>query len=140
MGRNSAIKKFDPATETGHQPIDLFSGKDARRPVIVELLRSPWIVRGSHVPSGSSGHGGKRRELEVKVQWDGARRAPSTFDMNGKRYTVDALVQTWALERAWWDPRARLSRRCFRVLARGGLYDLAYDLLTGRWLLVGIVD
>lgn len=139
MGRNRAIKEFDPAKKAG-QPLDLFSGRDTRRPVIVELLRSPWIVRGSQVASGSSGHGGKRREEEVEVVWDGTRRAPASFRMHGKRYIVDALVQTWALERAWWDPRARLSRRCFRVLARGGLYDLAYDRLTDRWLLVGIVD
>lgn len=139
MGRNSAIKGFDPGKDTG-QPLDLFSGRDARRPVIVELLRSPWIVRGSQVASGSSGHGGKRRDQEVEVVWDGARRAPSSFRIKEKRYSVDALVQTWAIERAWWDPRARLSRRCFRVLARGGLYDLAYDRLTGRWLLVGVVD
>jgi hypothetical protein len=33
-----------------------------------------------------------------------------------------------------------MSRRCFRVLTRDGLYDLAYDRLNGRWLLVGIVD
>ncbi len=139
MGRNSAIKGFDPAKETA-QPLDLFSGRDARRPVIVELLRSPWIVRGSQVASGTSAHGGKHRESEIDVVWDGGRRAPSAFTMNARRYVVDALVQTWTLERAWWDPRARLSRRCFRVLARGGLYDLAYDRLTGRWLLVGIVD
>jgi len=139
MGRDHAIKEFDPATGNG-QPLDLFSGRDARRPVIVELLRSPWIVRGSQVAAGTSGHGGKRRDEELDVVWDGARRAPSAFKMHGKRYSVDALVQTWTLERAWWDPRARLSRRCFRVLARGGLYDLAYDCLTGRWLLVGIVD
>lgn len=138
MGYNHAIKEFDPAKNDG-QPLDLFSGRDARRPVIVELLRSPWIVRGSQLTAGS-GHGGKRREEEVPVVWDGARRSPAAFQMNGKRYAVDALVQTWTLERAWWDPRARLSRRCFRVLARGGLYDLAYDLLTGRWLLIGIVD
>jgi hypothetical protein len=139
MGRNSAIKRFDPGKDTG-QPLDLFSGRDARRPVIVELLRSPWIVRGSQVAVGTSGHSGKRREEEIEVVWNGARRVPSSFLMHGKRYSVDALVQTWALERAWWDPRARLSRRCFRVLARGGLYDLAYDRLTGRWLLVGVVD
>ncbi len=139
MGRNRAIKEFEPARRAG-APLDLFSGRDTRLPVIVELLRSPWIVRGSQVASDASGHGGKRRETEVAVVWDGARRAPVAFQMNGRRYCVDALVQTWALERAWWDPRARLSRRCFRVLARGGLYDLAYDCLTGRWLLVGIVD
>jgi hypothetical protein len=46
----------------------------------------------------------------------------------------------WAIERSWWDLRRRASRRCFRVLARGGLYDLAYDRVDSRWLLIGIVD
>ena len=58
----------------------------------------------------------------------------------GKRYRVDALVQTWAVERAWWDRERRVSRRCFRVLARGGVYDLAFDRLRRGWLLVGVVD
>lgn len=139
MGRNRAIKAFDP--RKAGQPLDLFTATDTRLPVIVELLRSPWIVRGSQlVQSGSSGLAGKKREREIEVVWDGGRAAPRTFVVDGRRYTVDAVVQSWAVERAWWDPRKRLSRRCFRVLTRGGLYDLAYDRLADRWLLVGIVD
>jgi hypothetical protein len=65
---------------------------------------------------------------------------PAAFTLEGRRYRVESLVQSWTVERAWWDPRARMSRRCFRVLTRDGLYDLAYDRLNGRWLLVGIVD
>lgn len=138
MGRNRAIKTFDPRT-TG-QSLDLFTASDTRAPVILELLRSPWIVRASELASSASGLAGKRREREVEVVWDAGRAAPRAFSAEGRRYTVDAVVQSWAVERAWWDPRKRLSRRCYRVLTRGGLYDLAYDRLADRWLLVGIVD
>jgi len=145
MGRNRAIRSFDPC-KTG-QPLDLFTATDTRTPVIIELLRCPWIVRGSDLehgdpsPAGTdSGLGGKRREWGIEVVWDGERAAPRSFLLDGWRYPVDAVVQTWAIERAWWDLRRRTSRRCFRVLARGGLYDLAYDRIANRWLLTGIVD
>jgi hypothetical protein len=98
------------------------------------------VVRGSQIVTGSGGSAGKRREEAIDVTWDGYRGAPAAFVWHSRRYRVDALVQTWAVERAWWDPRKRVSRRCFRVLARGGLYDVAYDRLAGVWLLIGIVD
>jgi len=139
MGRDRAIKEFDPARSTA-QAIDLFTGRDSRLPVIVELLRSPWVVRGSEIAATPKGGAGKRREEPVEVTWDGQRGAPAAFVWRSRRYSIDALVQTWALERAWWDPRKRVSRRCFRVLSRGGLYDLAYDRLVGAWVLVGVVD
>ncbi len=138
MGRNRAIKTYDPRM-TG-ESLDLFTASDTRTPVIMELLRSPWIVRGSELGAGVSGLAGKRREHAVEVVWDAGRAAPRSFTLDGRRYAVDAVVQSWAVERAWWDPRTRLSRRCYRVLARGGLYDLAYDRVADRWLLTGIVD
>ncbi len=138
MGRNRAIRQYDPRA-TG-KSLDLFTASDTRTPVILELLRSPWIVRGSELGGGVSGFAGKRRERDVEVAWDAGRGAPRSFMADGRRYPVDAVVQSWAVERAWWDPRKRLSRRCYRVLARGGLYDLAYDRIADRWLLTGIVD
>lgn len=138
MGRNRAIKAFDPRT-TGHS-LDLLTASDARTPVIIELLKSPWIMRASELASSTGGTAGKCREREIEVVWDASRGAPRSFRMDGRCYLVDAVVQTWAVERAWWDPRKRLSRRCFRVLSRGGLYDLAYDRIADCWLLVGIVD
>lgn len=139
MGRNRAIKTFDP--RKAGQPLDLFTATDTRLPVIVELLRSPWIIRASElVQTDASGLAGKKRERVIEVTWDGGRAAPRAFVADGRRYAVDAVVQSWAVERAWWDPRKRLSRRCFRVLTRGGLYDIAYDRLAERWLLIGIVD
>ena len=138
MGRNRAIKTFDPRT-TG-QSLDLFTATDTRTPVIVELLKSPWIVRASELVPSASGLAGKRHEREIAVVWDAGRAAPRSFVLDGRRHIVDAVVQSWAVERAWWDPRKRLSRRCFRVLTRGGLYDLAYDRIGERWLLAGVVD
>jgi len=138
MGRNRAIKAFDPRT-TGHS-LDLFTTTDTRTPVIIELLKSPWIMRASELVPSASGVAGKRREREIEVVWDSSRGAPRSFRVDERRYQVDAIVQTWAVERAWWDLRKHLSRRCFRVLTRGGLYDLAYDRIADRWLLVGIVD
>lgn len=138
MGRNRAIKTYDPRS-TGVS-LDLFTASDTRTPVILELLRSPWIIRGSELRGEVSGLAGKRREREVEVVWDASRGAPRSFVVDGRRYPVDAVIQSWAVERAWWDPRKRLSRRCYRVLARGGLYDLAYDRIADRWLITGVVD
>lgn len=138
MGRNRAIKQFDPR-KNGHS-LDLFTERDTRLPVIVELLKSPWISRASELPERVSTSGGKHAEREISVVWDGGRRCPASFTDGGRRYAVDGLVQVWTIERAWWDRRRRVSRRCFRVIARGGVYDLAYDRLERHWLLVGIVD
>jgi hypothetical protein len=138
MGRNRAIKQFDPR-KTG-QPIDLFTERDTRLPVVLELLKSPWLLRASELPERQSGSGGKHAAREVIVVWNGARRCPASFVDGNKRFVVDALIQTWTVERSWWDLRRRVSRRCFRVLARGGIYDLAYDRLEQQWLLIGIVD
>lgn len=137
MGRNAAIKSFDPRKS---RPDDLFTSVRGRLPVVLELLRSPWVSRASDLLSREDAAAGKRLTSPVRVVWDGERRAPAEFEWKGRRYGVDALVQTWAVERRWWQPAERVSRRCFRVMARGGIYDLAYDRLSREWLLVGLVD
>lgn len=131
MGHNAAIRGFDP--KKPGQPLDLFQAA-GRLPVVLELLSTPWVKRGSQID------GPTRVEVEVPVDWDGEHGRPLAFTWKNKRYVVDALVQQWAVDSTWWDrPRAR-SRRCFRVIARGGVYDLAYDRIGERWLLVGVVD
>lgn len=137
MGENAAIKRFDPRAG---QTDDLFTSVRGRLPVVLELLKSPWIRRASDLLAAEDAASGKRIETPVEVGWDGERRSPVTFIWDDRRHYVDALVQTWAVERRWWDVEHRVSRRCFRVLARGGVYDLAYDRLSGEWLLVGILD
>lgn len=136
MGRNAAIKRFDPTP--GGQPMDIFGAAAGRAPVLTELLGSPWIGRASELPAGPGT--GKRAEVPVEVEWDGAAGAPSAFTRRGRRLQVEAVVQGWSVDRYWWDRSRAVSRRCFRVLAAGGTWDLAYDRIGGAWLLVGVLD
>jgi hypothetical protein len=136
MGDNAVIKRFD-ARQTG-QPIDLFDSATAHLPVVLELLGSPWIRRVSNMPAGSGA--GRRTEVPIAVDWDGEHARPDWFEYHGRRYVVDTVVQQWAVDTCWWDRRAAVSRRCFRVLARGGVWDLAYDRTSEKWLLVGVID
>jgi hypothetical protein len=138
VGRNASIKRFS-ATPKG-QPLELFEGKSGRLPVIVELLASPWIVRASDLSRKDGSCAAKRAEETVDVVWDASHQLPSSFARAGHVYRIDAIVQMWATERAWWDPRRRVSRRFWRVLSRGGVYDLAYDRTRDTWLLIGIQD
>ena len=138
MGRNAAIKRYT-ASPSG-QPAELFDTKRSRLPVILELLASPWIVRASDLLRGDGSCATKLAEEPVEVTWDAERQYPSSFMRAERAYRIDAIVQIWAAERAWWDPRQRVSRRFWRVLARGGVYDLAYDREQGVWLLIGIQD
>lgn len=137
MGRNTAIKRFDPAVG---KTADMFSAKEGRLSVVVEMLRSPWLARGSDLVKGHDGTLGKRREDPVAVAWNGLTREPAAFEWHARDYPVEHVIQVWAIELFWWDPRRRVSRRCWRVLARGGTYDLAYDRLERRWLLLGEQD
>jgi hypothetical protein len=138
MGRNAGIRRYDPHPDG--QPIDLFDSAEGRLPVVLELLRSPWIRRGSDLESGGGATACKRVHKPLEVEWDGAKRAPARFRLHGRRYRVDALVQTWTVERRWWDPKRSESLRCFRVMSRGGIYDIAYDRHEETWFLSGIVD
>lgn len=138
MGRNTDIKRFN--AKAAGQPLEFLDTKHARTPVVVELLRSPWLVRASELVSRNDTSATKRAEKVVTVGWDAERQCPLYFERDHVRYRIDALIQVWATDRSWWDPRKRVSRRYWRVLARGGVYDLAYERVTGAWLLVGIQD
>ena len=144
MGRNADIKRY-PLHPEG-QAIDLFA-RGTRSPIVAELLATPWITRastlaGAEPDTPEAGDGsGKRVGREVKVRWDPEHHRPGWFEVAGKgRYVVEALIGHWVEDRFWWDPDIHVSRRCFRVLARGGVWDLAYDLISRTWSLVGIGD
>lgn len=131
MGDNTAIRRFD-AKRAG-QTLDLFESA-SRLPVVLELLSTPWLRRASDVD------GPARTEITVPVEWDAERGRPRLFIRKGKHYEIDQVVSQWAVDVRWWDRQRAVSRRCFRVIARGGVYDLAYDRLGEQWLLVGVVD
>ncbi len=136
MGRNTSIRRFD-ARPAG-QSMDLFGPSRGALPAVLELLGTPWIRRASDLASGPGS--GKRVEVELEVEWDGERGRPLAFVYKGKRHRVDTVVMQWAVERGWWDRSRCVSHRCFRVLARGGVWDLAYDRERKVWLLICVVD
>jgi hypothetical protein len=138
VGRNASIKRY--SSSVAGQAAELFDGKRSRLPVILELLASPWIVRASELLGRDGSCATRLAEEPVAVAWDAERRYPSSFTRADRTYRIDAIVQVWVAERAWWDPRHKVSRRFWRVLARGGVYDLAYDRDQGTWFLIGIQD
>jgi hypothetical protein len=139
MSRNHDIKRFD--AHPAGQPIDLLGTPRGKLPVVLELLGTGWLRRGSEVQGPQGGADGSRPvEEPCEVEWDAERRVPVAFTWRGRRRPVEAVAGTWTVERAWWDRRRRVSRRCFRVLAAGGVYVIAFDRLTGTWVLAGLVD
>lgn len=142
MGRNAAIKRYS-ATPEG-QSLELWDEHHGRLPIVLELLRSPWIVRASTLLRRDGACAAKRAEEVIGVEWDPERQCPLAFTRTTshglKVYRIDGIVQMWASERTWWDADRSVSRRFWRVLARGGVYDLAYDRVEGAWRLIGIQD
>lgn len=142
MGRNAAIKRYSAKPEG--QPAELWDERHGRLPIVLELLRSPWIMRASDLLHRDGACAAKRAEEQIAVSWDSERQCPVSFtrvtERGPKVYRIDGIVQHWASERSWWDVRRHVSRRFWRVLARGGTYDLAYDRVEGVWRLIGIQD
>jgi len=138
VGHNAAIKQFT-ATPAG-QPLELFDQEHERLPVVLELFASPWIVRAAELTPGEGSNAVKHASEALEVTWDAVRQHPLAFKRDERLYPVDTVVQSWAVERAWWDPHQRVSRRFWRVLSAGGVYDIAYNREDGRWLLMGIQD
>lgn len=120
--------------------MELWDEQHGRVPIVLELLKSPWIMRASDLVRKDGALATKRSEEPVEVSWNDERQSPAAFVRDGKVYRIDGIVQVWASERSWWDRRKHVARRYWRVLARGGVYDLAYDRLERVWLLVGIQD
>lgn len=139
MGHNAAIKEYRSLPEG--LPLDLFDSAEGRRPVVLDLLATPWLVRASELRLPGDSGLARRIGEPVAVSWEATGRSPAAFAWRGHLYDVASLVQTWAIEYAWWDARERVSRRCWRVLATGGgTYDLAFDRLTSTWILLGMQD
>lgn len=139
VGRNAAIKQYRSLPDG--LPLDLFDSAEGRRPVVLDLLATPWLVRASDLRRPGDGALGRRVGEAVAVSWDASSRTPAAFAWRGRLYDVASVVQTWAVEHSWWDAGVRVSQRCWRVVVKsGGTYDLAFDRLTGAWLLLGIQD
>lgn len=137
MGRNSAIKRFDARIG---QPLELLDDRNGRRGALEALLASPWLVRASELVHRDGSSAARHVVETVTVEWDSPKGRPAAFTRGSRRYCVDAVLQVWASEKSWWDPRRKVSKRYWRVLSRDGVYDLAFDRVSGAWQLIGIQD
>ena len=138
MGRNSAIKNFAPSAE-GHQ-LGLLEPRRDKEPLVRSLLSTPWVFVASRLQRNADTCATKRVKELVEVTLDPVSGRVVSFTRAGRSYKVDSVVQTWAIECRWWNPSERRSRRFWRVLARGGVWDLTYDRLQKVWHLVGVQD
>lgn len=141
MGRNTAIKQYQ-AKRAG-QPVELFDSRLARTPVIDALLESPWVWRASEVLAEGSSEATKTLDEPVRVVWEDGSFRPCAFAREGGHaQPVEAIAQMWAAERGWWSEYSedRVSRRFWRVISRGAVYDLVYDRLRNGWFLIGVMD
>lgn len=138
MGHTASIERS--TAERPGQQLELHSDRPGRRAVLAELFASPWIVRASDLVRWDGSPVARRRCEAVTVEWSPASGRPIAFVRGGERYRVDEVLQIVALERAWWDPRRHVSRRIWRVRTDRGAYDLAFDRLSGSWMLIGVHD
>jgi hypothetical protein len=139
VGHNAAIKHYFPLSEG--RPVDLFDSCESRRLVLFDLLATPWFVSASRLQRPGDGGLGRRINEPVAVSWDPSTLSPTTFRWRGQAYHIESIVQTWAIEHAWWDVSKQVSQRCWRVLVSdGGTYDLAFDRLARAWVLLGMQD
>jgi len=145
MGQNEAIKRFSPYAE-GY-PLELFPSKRGKAPLVRALLATPWISAASELRQSGDSCTTRRMNERIEVVWRSAEKRVASFTRRGSAgdgrariYSIDAVVQTWAIERFWWSPEERVSKRFWRVSAQGGVYDLAYDGHRRAWHLVGVQD
>ena len=107
-------------------------GRDDRESLSALQRGRDWIwITGNHDPEPADNIGGAFHET-LTVGAVTFRHLPTGA-------TNEICGHLHPLARVAHRGRA-VSRRCFRVIARGGVYDLAYDRLGEQWLLVGVVD
>jgi hypothetical protein len=58
---------------------------------------------------------------------------PTAVWLSGRRYAVEAVLETWRIDDEWWRQRP-VSRVYYALLLEDGRAVTAYrDLMSGRW-------
>jgi hypothetical protein len=74
------------------------------------------------------------RPLQVEASEDGR---PIAVYLSGRRYGVEAVLDTWRIDDEWWRQRP-VSRVYFSLLLEDGRMVTVYrDLVNGQWLRQG---
>ena len=85
---------------------------------------------------GATGGPGRVRPLNrprpVRVEADEDGR-PTAVYVSGRRYAVEAVLETWRIDDEWWRQRP-ISRIYFSLLLEGGRTVTVYQKLSSsRW-------
>ena len=86
------------------------------------------------------------RRLEQPVEVVGSlpspgdgRSGPAAFIVwRNRRLKVLECLEEWYETGRWWDGEGE--KRFVRVLTEAGIYELGFDVATGRWQLYRILD
>lgn len=124
----------------------LFPTYGSKRAVAEHLAHSPWLFRASELAGGSgeaARHG--RDPVHVLRRKNGqaylVRRCGSGRRVRKRR--VVRVLERWRDVGWWWDSEGCVNWFVFRVLLEGhsgAVVDLALEVESGEWLLVGAVD
>lgn len=124
----------------------LFPTHVFKRAVAEHLAHSPWLSRASELSGGSGEAARCRREpVHVLRRRNGqaylVRRCGSGRRVRKRR--IVRVLERWRDVGWWWDGEGHVNRLVFRVLLEGdvgAVVDLALEVGSGDWLLVGVVD
>lgn len=140
MGENKGIKNYN--YHHAGENLELFATTNGKMSVAEAILKSQWVTTAADLGKSkiASASSGKFYDQEITVLYSEHLRRPLQFFWRRKFYKVDAVIGVWVLESCWWDAAKKQSRRYFRVLARGGTYDIYLDHLQEAWFLESVSD
>jgi len=75
-----------------------------------------------------------RRPREVQFQGD----RPVMLVRDGERLPIREVIEQWDVRGTWWATERH--RRYVTIRTDRGTFDVARDMKTGRWTLVGVHD
>jgi hypothetical protein len=126
----------------------LFPTRAFRRMVAEHLARSPWLSKASELVGSVAGGGEAARCRQEPVHVLRGRNGQAYLVRRCRwgrvrKRRVVRVLERWRDIGRWWDGEAYVNRLVFRVLLQGSpeaVVDLALEVDSGEWLLVGVVD
>jgi hypothetical protein len=120
----------------------LFHCRESRREILEHLARSSWLHRASEA-TPASGRAAHVRDEAVDVVRE---RGIPVLKRRGNSRRIVRVLECWREVREWWSSDGGRGAALYRVELSGGaseqmlVLDLARDLGSSEWTLVGVVD
>ena len=78
----------------------------------------------------------KRSRRQTHIRFEGDR--PTILVRDTRRYEVREVIEQWDVRGTWWAGERH--RRYVTLRTDEGTFDVARDMKTGSWTLVGVYD